>query len=281
MKFARYGAPGQERPALIDAGGQLRDLANVVQDIHPRMLDDASLEYIRGLDPESLPLVEGRPRLGPCVAGVGKFIGVGLNYSDHAAEANLPVPDEPILFSKAISCIAGPNDPIELPRGSRRTDWEVELGVVMARTTKNVSEASALGHVAGYCTLNDVSERDHQLEGTGQWLKGKSHDGFGPIGPWLVTRDEIADPQALELWLELNGERRQSGTTADMIFNVAYLVAYISRFMTLKAGDIIATGTPAGVGMGASPPRYLGAGDRLSLAVEGLGVQSHTVTAAS
>lgn len=278
MRLARYGAPGHERPALIDSEGRLRDLANVVQDIHPRMLDGESLDYIRGLDPETLPLVEGEQRLGPCLAGVGKFIGVGLNYSDHAAEAGMAIPEEPILFTKAISCIAGPNDPIELPGGSQKTDWEVELGVVMAYAAKNVSEADALKYVAGYCTLNDVSERTHQLEGTGQWLKGKSHDSFGPIGPWLVTRDEVPEPQQLGLWLEVNGERYQSGTTANMIFGAAFLVSYISRFMTLKAGDIIATGTPAGVGMGCKPARYLKVGDRVVLEVEGLGVQDHVVT---
>jgi 2-keto-4-pentenoate hydratase/2-oxohepta-3-ene-1,7-dioic acid hydratase in catechol pathway len=264
---------------MIDAEGQLRNLANVVQDIHPRMLDDESLNYIRSLDPESLPLVEGEPRLGPCVCGVGKFIGVGLNYTDHAAESGMPPPEEPILFTKAISCIAGPDDPIELPRGSLKTDWEVELGIVMAYTGKYLSEAEALKYVAGYCTINDVSERSHQLEGSGQWLKGKSHDSFGPIGPWLVTRDEIPDPGNLALWLEVNGERRQDGSTANMIFNPAFLVSYISRFMTLKPGDIIATGTPAGVGMGCKPPRYLKAGDRVALEVTGLGTQNHLVTA--
>lgn len=280
MKLARYGAPGKERPALIDAEGRLRDLSNVVQDIHARMLDDESMDYIRGMDPETLPLVEGETRLGPCVSGVGKFIGVGLNYSDHAEEAGMSIPAEPILFSKAISCIAGPNDPIELPAGSETTDWEVELGVVMGSTAKHVSEADALSHVAGYCTVNDVSERDYQLKGTGQWLKGKSYDSFGPIGPWLVTRDEIADPQDLGLWLEVNGERFQGGSTATMIFSAAFLVSYISRFMTLRPGDVIATGTPAGVGMGLKPPRYLKVGDRVILEVDGLGVQDHLVTAA-
>lgn len=281
MKLARYGAPGKERPALIDSEGRLRDLANVVQDIHARMLDKESMDYIRGIDPETLPLVEGAPRLGPCVSGVGKFIGVGLNYSDHAAEAGMPIPAEPILFSKAISCIAGPGDPIELPKGSQSTDWEVELGVVMAYTAKNISREEALKYVAGYCTINDVSERDYQLGGTGQWLKGKSCDSFGPIGPWLVTRDEIPDPQNLRLWLDVNGERCQDGSTATMIFDVAHLVSYISRYMTLKPGDIIATGTPPGVGMGRKPPRYLKVGDRVVLEVEGLGIQDHLVSAAT
>lgn len=280
MKFARYGSPGHERPALLDEHGQLRDLANVVQDIHPRMLDAESMDYIRALDPAGLPLVESEVRLGPCLAGVGKFIGVGLNYADHAAESGAKVPAEPILFSKAISCISGPDDPIVLPPGSRKTDWEVELGVVIAYTACRVSEADALKYVAGYCTVNDVSERDHQLAGSGGWLKGKSHDTFGPIGPCLVTRDEVPDPQSLDLWLDVNGVRRQSGNTADMIFKVAYLVSYISRFMTLKPGDIIATGTPAGVGMGAEPPVYLEAGDRVTLEVSGLGVQHHEVQAA-
>ncbi len=281
MKLARYGAPGQERPALIDDEGQLRDLAKVVQDIHPRMLDDESINYIRGLDPGSLPLVEGEPRLGPCVCGVGKFIGVGLNYADHAAESGQEVPSEPILFSKAISSISGPDDPIELPRGSVKTDWEVELGVVMAYSAKNISQADALKYVAGYCTINDVSERAWQVEGTGQWLKGKSHDTFGPIGPWLVTRDEVGDPQNLAMWLEVNGQRRQDGNTSTMVFGVAELVSYISRFMTLKAGDVIATGTPPGVGMGMKPPTYLKVGDRVTLEVVGLGVQSHLVTASA
>ncbi len=281
MKLARYGAPGQERPALIDDEGQLRDLAKVVQDIHPRMLDDESINYIRGLDPGSLPLVEGEPRLGPCVCGVGKFIGVGLNYADHAAESGQEVPSEPILFSKAISSISGPDDPIELPRGSVKTDWEVELGVVMAYSAKNISQADALKYVAGYCTINDVSERAWQVEGTGQWQTGKSHDTFGPIGPWLVTRDEVGDPQNLAMWLEVNGQRRQDGNTSTMVFGVAELVSYISRFMTLKAGDVIATGTPPGVGMGMKPPTYLKVGDRVTLEVVGLGVQSHLVTASA
>jgi len=281
LKLARYGAPGQERPALIDDEGQLRDLAKVVQDIHPRMLDDESINYIRALDPGSLPLVEGEPRLGPCVCGVGKFIGVGLNYADHAAESGQEVPSEPILFSKAISSISGPDDPIELPRGSVKTDWEVELGVIMAYGAKNISQADALKYIAGYCTINDVSERAWQVEGTGQWLKGKSHDTFGPIGPWLVTRDEVGDPQNLAMWLEVNGQRRQDGNTSTMVFGVAELVSYISRFMTLKAGDIIATGTPPGVGMGMKPPTYLKVGDRVTLEVVGLGVQSHLVTASA
>ncbi|GJL82497.1 MAG: 2-hydroxyhepta-2,4-diene-1,7-dioate isomerase [marine bacterium B5-7] len=280
MKLARYGAVGKERPALIDAKGELRDLSSVVQDVHARMLDDESIEYLKGLDHEALPLVDGVPRLGSCICGVGKFIGVGLNYRDHAVEAGMDIPTEPILFSKAISSITGPDDPIELPKGSVKTDWEVELGVVMAYSAKNISQSEALKYVAGYCTINDVSERAFQLDGTGQWLKGKSYDSFGPIGPWLVTRDEIADPQALELWLEVNGERLQHGSTADMIFDVAELVSSISRYMTLKPGDVIATGTPAGVGMGLKPPRYLKAGDMVSLEVAGLGSQNHEVVAA-
>ena len=279
MKLVRFGTPGQERPGLIDEQGQLRDLANIVQDIHARMLDDESLDYIRGLQSETLPLVEGSPRLGPCVNGVGKFIGIGLNYSDHAAEAGMAIPEEPILFSKSISCICGPDDPIEIPRGSTKTDWEVELGVVMGYTAKNIPEDEALKYVAGYCTINDVSERAYQLEGTGQWLKGKSHDSFGPIGPWLVTRDEVPDPQNLKLRLDVNGERCQDGTTGTMIFGVAHVIAYISRFMTLRPGDVIATGTPPGVGMGFKPPRYLKPGDEVTLEVESLGVQTHAVIA--
>ncbi len=277
MKLARYGAPGHERPAIVDAEGRLRDLAAVVQDIHPRMLDDDSMKYIRDLDPETLPLVEGNPRLGPCVSGVGKFVAVGLNYFDHAAEAGMEVPSEPILFTKAISCICGPDDPIEVPAGASKVDWEVELGIVMGYTAKNIAESEALKYVAGYCAINDVSERAWQIEGTGQWLKGKSYDTFGPIGPWLVTRDEVPDPQSLALWLDVNGERKQDGNTSTMIFSVAHQVAYISRFMTLKPGDVIATGTPPGVGMGQKPPRYLKAGDRVVLEVEGLGRQDHLV----
>ncbi len=277
MKLARYGAPGHERPAIIDAEGRLRDLAAVVQDIHPRMLDDDSMKYIRDLDVETLPLVEGNPRLGPCVCGVGKFVAVGLNYFDHAAEAGMEVPSEPILFTKAISSICGPDDPIEVPPGAEKVDWEVELGIVMGYTAKNIPESEALKYVAGYCTINDVSERAWQMEGTGQWLKGKSYDTFGPIGPWLVTRDEVPDPQALGLWLDVNGERKQDGSTSTMIFSVAHQVAYISRFMTLKPGDVIATGTPPGVGMGHKPPHYLKSGDRVVLEVEGLGRQNHLV----
>jgi len=277
MKLARYGEPGQERPALVDADGNLRDLSAHIQDVHPRMLDDAGLDFLRGLEPGSLPLVEGNPRLGPCVSSVEKFIGIGLNYTDHAAESGMPIPEEPIIFMKASSCVSGPNDPIEMPAGSIKTDWEVELGVVIGCAARNVDEHEALSYVAGYCTVNDVSERSWQLEGTGQWVKGKSYDTFGPIGPWLVTRDEIPDPQALKLWLDVNGQREQSGTTANMIFNVAHLVAFTSRFMTLKPGDILATGTPPGVGMGCKPPRYLSAGDMVALEVEGLGVQNHTV----
>ncbi len=264
---------------MIDANGGLRDLTSVIQDVHPRMLDEAGLNYIRGLDVEVLPLVEDNPRIGPCINGVGKFVGVGLNYFDHAAEAGMATPEEPILFMKAVSSIAGPDDPIVLPAGSVKTDWEAELGVVIGSTVRNVPEQEALSLVAGYCTVNDVSERAYQLEGTGQWLKGKSCDSFGPIGPWLVTRDEVEDPQNLDLWLEVNGERKQEGSTAKMIFSVAHIVSYISRFMTLYAGDIIATGTPRGVGMGQNPPQYLKAGDSVSLEVAGMGLQRHLVVA--
>jgi 2-keto-4-pentenoate hydratase/2-oxohepta-3-ene-1,7-dioic acid hydratase in catechol pathway len=277
MKLARYGQPGHERPGLIDSNGNLRDLSAHIQDVHPRMLDATGLEFLRGVDPEELPIVDGKPRLGACVNGVEKFIGIGLNYKDHAAEVGKPTPAEPIIFMKATSSISGPNDPIEMPAGSGSTDWEVELGVIIGSMAKNVLEADALEHVAGYCTVNDVSERHWQSAGTGQWVKGKSYDSFGPIGPWLVTRDEITDPQCLDLCLHLNGELRQSGNTAEMVFGVAHLVSYVSRFMTLRAGDIIATGTPPGVGMGYKPRRFLKVGDTLSLEVSGLGSQHHTL----
>jgi 2-keto-4-pentenoate hydratase/2-oxohepta-3-ene-1,7-dioic acid hydratase in catechol pathway len=279
MKLLRYGPAGGEKPGLLDGSNQLRDLSGVVPDIAGQALLQASLDRLRRLDPAALPLVGGTPRIGPCVGQVGKFICVGLNYSDHAAESGMAVPKEPILFMKAISCIVGPDDDIVLPRGSQKTDWEVELGVVIGTAAKYVSEADALTHVAGYCVVHDVSERAYQLEGTGQWVKGKSADTFGPIGPWLVTSDEVPEPGNLRLWLDVDGTRRQDGSTKTLIFGVEYLVSYISRFMSLQPGDIITTGTPPGVGHGQKPPVYLRAGNEIRLGVEGLGEQRQRVVA--
>jgi 2-keto-4-pentenoate hydratase/2-oxohepta-3-ene-1,7-dioic acid hydratase in catechol pathway len=277
MKLVRYGNPGQEKPGLIDAEGQLRDLSGVVSDIGPDQLGDAALEALRQHDASALPVVEGSPRLGSPLTGVRKFIAIGLNYADHAAESGLPIPAEPIVFMKATSCIQGPDDPVMLPRDSVKTDWEVELGVVIGTRARYVSEAEALSHVAGYCTINDVSEREYQIERGGTWDKGKGCDTFGPLGPWLVTRDEVADPQQLTMWLDLNGKRVQSGSTQTMIFSVARLVSYVSEFMTLEPGDVITTGTPPGVGMGMKPPVYLKAGDRMALGIAGLGEQRQVV----
>jgi 2-keto-4-pentenoate hydratase/2-oxohepta-3-ene-1,7-dioic acid hydratase in catechol pathway len=277
MKLVRYGNKGSERPGMLDAQGGLRDLSGIIHDIDGRTLTSASLEALRRLDAAALPLVNGSQRLGACVGGVGKFVCVGLNYSDHAAESGMEVPKEPVLFMKATSSICGANDEIQLPRHSRKTDWEVELGVVIGTEAKYVSEAEALSHIAGYCVVNDLSERAYQLEGTGQWVKGKSADTFGPIGPWLVTADEIPDPQDLRLWLEVDGHRYQDGSTATMVFNVAHLISYISRYMSLQPGDVISTGTPPGVGLGQKPPRFLNAGNVIRLGVDGLGVQQQTV----
>jgi 2-keto-4-pentenoate hydratase/2-oxohepta-3-ene-1,7-dioic acid hydratase in catechol pathway len=274
MKLLRYGPQGQEKPGMLDARGQIRDLSALVPDIAGPVLTD--LDRLRGIDPEALPLVEGQPRLGPCVGGTGKFICIGLNYSDHAAETGAKVPPEPIIFMKATSAICGPNDPILIPRGSEKTDWEVELGVVIGKPAKYVTEADALSHVAGYAVINDVSERAFQTERSGQWTKGKSCDNFGQTGPWLVTTDEVPDPQSLAMWLTVNGERVQNGSTATMVYGVAYLVSYLSQFFTLHPGDIISTGTPPGVGMGMKPPRYLKAGDVVELGIEGLGQQKQT-----
>lgn len=277
MKLLRYGPAGQERPGILDAEGRIRDLSSHVTDIAGTVLSDEGLARLAAIDPASLPLVEGTPRYGACVAGTGKFICIGLNYSDHAAETGATVPPEPIIFMKATSAIVGPNDNVEIPRNSQKTDWEVELGVVIGRHAKYVSEADALDYVAGYAVINDVSERAFQTERHGQWTKGKSADTFGPTGPWLVTRDEIADPQNLKLWLEVNGKRVQDGTTATMVYGVRYLVSYLSQFMSLHPGDIISTGTPPGVGMGMKPPTYLKAGDTIRLGIEGLGEQNQTV----
>jgi 2-keto-4-pentenoate hydratase/2-oxohepta-3-ene-1,7-dioic acid hydratase in catechol pathway len=279
MKLLRYGEVGQEKPGLLDDDGRLRDLSNKIDDIAGDVLTPSGLDKLAGIDPSSLPLVEGDPRIGPCVGDVGKFICIGLNYADHAAESGAAVPPEPIMFMKPTSAIVGPNDTVRIPRGSKKTDWEVELGIVIGQTAKYVSEADALSHVAGYCVVNDVSEREFQLERHGTWDKGKCCDTFGPIGPWMVTSDEIADPQALGMWLDVDGHRYQDGSTKTMVYGVAHLVSYLSQFMSLHPGDIIATGTPPGVGMGQKPPVYLKAGQTIRLGIEGLGEQRQ-VTAA-
>ena len=279
MKLIRYGEPGLERPGMIDRAGRLRDLSGVVADVAGAALSPESLSKLLELNPENLPAVAGSPRVGPCVASVGKFICIGLNYSDHAAESGMAVPQEPVIFMKATSAIAGPNDEVIIPRGSQKTDWEVELGVVIGTEAKYVDESEALSYVAGYCVVNDLSERAFQLEGTGQWVKGKSADTFGPIGPWLVTKDEVTDPQDLNLWLEVDGHRYQDGSTSTMVFGVAHLVSYLSRFMSLQPGDIISTGTPPGVGLGQKPPVYLRAGNQIRLGITGLGEQTQHVVA--
>lgn len=279
MKLLRYGPIGREVPGLVDEHGGIRDLTGTIADVAGAALLPDALARLREVDADDLPLLEPGGRFGPCVAGVGKFICIGLNYRDHAAEAEMEIPREPIVFFKATSAIVGANDDVVIPRGSHKTDWEVELGVVVGRKASHVDEAHALDHVAGYCVVNDLSERTFQLEGTGQWVKGKSADTFGPIGPYLVTRDEIADPQNLRLWLEVDGERFQDGSTSNMVFGVAALVAYLSRFMTLHPGDVISTGTPVGVGMGLRPPRYLRPGNEMRLGIEGLGEQKQRVRA--
>ncbi|MBB3020880.1 2-keto-4-pentenoate hydratase/2-oxohepta-3-ene-1,7-dioic acid hydratase in catechol pathway [Microvirga lupini] len=277
MKLLRYGPPGQEKPGILDRDGNIRDLSSIVPDIAGDILSSGGLARLRSIDPATLPRVDGDPRIGPCVGQVGKFICIGLNYSDHAAESGMAVPPEPIIFMKATSAICGPNDGIEMPRGSEKTDWEVELGIVIGNTAKYVDEAQALEHVAGYCVVNDVSERSFQIERSGQWTKGKSADTFGPIGPWLVTRDEIPNPQNLGMWLEVDGNRYQNGSTETMVYGAAFLVSYLSQFMSLQAGDVIATGTPPGVGMGMKPPVYLRSGNCVRLGIEGLGEQEQLV----
>ncbi len=277
MKLLRFGSRGEERPGMLDTKGAVRDLSGVVGDIAGTALLPDGLERLRKIRAEELPLVDGNPRIGPCVGSVGKFICIGLNYSDHAAESGMAVPAEPVVFMKATSSIMGPNDQVMIPRGSEKTDWEVELGVVIGREARYVAEEDALLYVAGYCVVNDLSERAFQLEGTGQWVKGKSADTFGPIGPWLVTADEVPDPQALNLWLEVDGHRYQNGSTGTMVFGVTYLVSYLSRFMSLQPGDVISTGTPPGVGLGQKPPVYLRAGNVIRLGVGGLGEQRQTV----
>lgn len=284
MKLVRYGQPGKEKPGIIDAEGKLRDLSKVVPDIGPDQLSDKALAKLAKLNLAKLPLVKGKPRMGSPVSGVSKFIAIGLNYADHAAESGMSIPKEPIVFMKSTTCIQGPNDEVMLPKGSVKTDWEVELGVVIGTKASYVSQKDALSYVAGYCTINDVSEREYQLERGGTWDKGKGCDTFGPIGPWLVTRDEVPNPQNLKMWLDLNGQRMQNGSTKTMIFGVAKIVSYVSQFMTLMPGDVITTGTPPGVGMGfkkngQSAPIYLKRGDVIELGIEGLGEQTQKVIA--
>ncbi|MCJ8338780.1 MAG: fumarylacetoacetate hydrolase family protein [Pseudomonadales bacterium] len=277
MKLLRFGEKGSEKPGLLDDQGNIRDLSAHISDLSAENLADEVLAKLAAIEVGDLPIVAAGTRLGPCVANVGKFICIGLNYSDHAAEAGMQVPPEPVVFFKATSAITGPNDQVEIPRHSKATDWEVELGVVIGREAKYINESEALDYVAGYCVINDLSEREFQLERAGQWVKGKSCDTFGPIGPWLVTRDEIADPQALAMYLEVNGKRYQDGNTSTMVYGVAHVVAYLSQFMSLQPGDIISTGTPPGVGMGQKPSVYLKAGDSMQLGITGLGQQTQQV----
>jgi len=280
MKLLRYGSVGKEKPGLLDQDGSIRDLSSVINDIDGETLSPRSIEQLSGIEPESLPTVAGEPRLGTCVGNIGKLVCIGLNYSDHAKESGMAIPTEPIVFMKAISAISGPNDNIELIRGSKKTDWEVELGIVIGSHTKYVTEDDALDHVAGYCVVNDISERHWQLERQGNWTKGKSGDTYGPIGPWMVTRDEVSDPQALDLWLDVNGQRMQDGNTETMIFSVKTIVSYLSQCMSLQPGDVIATGTPPGVGQSMNPPVFLKAGDKVQTCVAGLGIQNQTVVEA-
>lgn len=284
MKLLRFGPPGQEKPGALDANGRVRDLSGVISDVAGAALLPESLMRLRNLNLESLPLVAGTPqkdlRLGPCVGSIGKFICIGLNYSDHAAESGMAVPPEPVVFNKWTSAVCGSDDAVEIPRGSVKTDWEVELGVVIGQGGRYIEEADAMAHVAGYCVVNDVSEREFQLERSGTWDKGKGHDTFGPTGPWLVTADEVPNAQALNMWLDVDGQRRQTGNTATMVYQVAFLVSYLSRFMSLQSGDVISTGTPPGVGMGHKPPVYLRAGQTMHLGIDGLGTQTQTVVQA-
>lgn len=277
MKLLRYGPKGKEKPGLVDKEGRIRDLSAVVPDITGAVISSAGIARLRKIKPESLPLVRGKPRIGACIANPQKFIAIGLNYSDHAAESGLQVPKEPVVFTKQVSCLSGPNDDVTIPPKSKKSDWEVELGVIIGTRAKNIRKADALKHVAGYCTINDLSEREFQTERSGQWTKGKSYDTFGPVGPWLVTADEVKDPQKLHMWLEVNGKRVQDGSTSTMVFGVAHIVAYLSEFFTLMPGDIITTGTPPGVGMGMKPQRFLKPGDTMRLGIAGLGEQSQKV----
>ncbi|MGX9935067.1 fumarylacetoacetate hydrolase family protein [Advenella kashmirensis] len=281
MKLIRYGESKQEKPGIVDSDGRIRDLSGVISDVDGSTITESGLARLRGLDISTLPVVQGNPRVGPCVGNIGKFVCIGLNYSDHAAESGLPEPSEPVVFNKWTSAIVGPNDDVAIPRGSKKTDWEVELGVVIGKEARYISKEEALSHVAGYCVINDVSEREYQIERGGTWDKGKGCDTFGPIGPWLVTADEVPDPQALNLWLEVDGKRYQDGTTAKMIFDVATIISYLSNFMSLQPGDVISTGTPPGVGMGVKPePVYLKAGQTMRLGIEGLGEQTQKVVQA-
>ena len=280
MKLLRYGPIGHEKPGMLDADGAIRDLSGVVGDIAGDTLTPEGIATLAAIDPATLPLVDGTPRYGACVGAVGKFICIGLNYSDHAAESGMDVPKEPVIFNKWTSAICGPDDAVEMPRGSTKLDWEVELGVVIGKPGRYIDEADAMAHVAGYCVINDVSEREYQLERGGTWDKGKGCDTFGPIGPWLVTADEVPDPQALRLWLEVDGHKYQDGTTATMVFGVAEIVSYLSRFMSLQSGDVISTGTPPGVGLGQKPPKYLAVGNVMRLGIEGLGEQTQRVVEA-
>ena len=277
MKLLRYGPKGAEAPGILGADGHIRDLSGIVSDINTAVLGDESLKRLAAIDPNDLPIVEGTPRLGPCVSGVGKIICIGLNYSDHAAESGMEVPPEPVIFFKATSAIIGPNDDVYIPRASEKTDWEVELAVVIGERASYVSEDDAMNHVAGYCVFNDLSERAFQLERSGQWVKGKSCDTFGPLGPWLVTKDEVADPHNLHMTLDVNGHRYQDGSSATMVYQIPHLVHYLSQFMTLEPGDVISTGTPPGVGLGQNPQVYLKEGDVMDLSIEGLGSQRQTV----
>jgi 2-keto-4-pentenoate hydratase/2-oxohepta-3-ene-1,7-dioic acid hydratase in catechol pathway len=279
MKLLRYGPPGQEKPGLLDRDSKMRDLSGVVRDIDGEALAPASLDRLRRIDPATLPLVPGNPRLGPCVGNMPKFVAIGLNYRAHAAEAGMALPSEPIFFMKATSCICGPNDDVIIPKGSQKTDWEVELGIVIGSIARYIAVHDAPKHIAGYCVVNDVSEREFQMERGGQWTKGKSADTFGPIGPWVVTADEVADPGKLAQWTEVNGRRVQNSNTADLIFGIDHIVSYVSHFMTLLPGDIIATGTPSGVGAGMKPPQFVKPGDRMRLSVEGAGEQNQRLVA--
>jgi 2,4-didehydro-3-deoxy-L-rhamnonate hydrolase len=280
MKLVRYGAIGHEKPGLIDKSGQLRDLSSHVKDLNGDAYSPASLKKLAALDPDSLPTVSGKPRLGPPVTGISKFVAIGLNYVDHAKETGNPIPPEPIFFLKANTSLSGPNDAVEKPRGSTKLDWEVEIAAIIGTRAKYISEADALNHVAGYCICNDVSERNFQIERGGTWTKGKSHDTFGPLGPWLVTKDEVADVQKLSMWLDVNGKRCQTGSTSTMIFSIAKCISYVSQFLTLLPGDIITTGTPPGVGTGMKPPRYLNVGDVVTLGIESLGEQRQEIVEA-
>lgn len=277
MKLLRYGPIGKEKPGILDVEGRIRDLSSIIPELDGNAISPKSLAKLRKVKIDKLPLVRGKPRIGACIANPQKFIAIGLNYSDHAAESGLKVPPEPIVFTKHVSCLSGPNDTVTIPPKSKKSDWEVELGVIIGTRAKNIKKKDALKHVAGYCTINDLSEREFQIERSGQWTKGKSYDTFGPVGPWLVTADEVEDPQNLHLWLELNGKRVQDGNTKTMVYDVAYIVAYLSEFFTLLPGDIITTGTPPGVGMGMKPPRYLKPGDKMRVGIDGLGVQEQVV----